>query len=830
MAKKKEISEFSKKSKRILYALIWLGAFSPVFLITSLFIFQSEDELPSIEVLENPPELLASVVLADDGRTELGRYWTVNRSSVDYKDISPFVIDALVSTEDERFHEHAGIDFRALLRAVVNLGSAGGASTISQQLAKLLFTLQERENIAELRAQGKPVPPSPSGKIGRLMKRVKEKIKENIIALRLEERYTKEEIITMYLNQFDFIYNAVGIKNASRVYFNKTPLELDKSEAAMLVGMVKNPDLYNPYTYQIRNYRSKIAGWEDKPESEVTDLEIRSRKTKDSLRAHNRRNQALYQWLKNSERGNPGLISKISREEYDEFKNKHLDIDYQRVDHKEGLAPYFRESLRADLKKLFNEKNEDGTFKIKKSDGSKYNVYSDGLKIYTTINADLQQYAEYALKRHLREGLQDKFTKNNRRNRNFPFTNDIGTETVELLMNSGRKQSDRYRNMKAGGISNETIIKSFEVPTPMKVFSWKGEIDTVMTPNDSIRYYKNLLHAGLISIEPSTGFVKAWVGGADFKHFAFDHVKLGKRQVGSTIKPIVYATAMEMRKVKPCTKFVEGTSYCVDVYDKNGQQAKQWCPEGDINRKDGSAPTVSWGLRNSNNPVTVAVMSQMGGYAGPMTISKILKGLDIELRPEDEVPSMCLGIMDLSLFQMIGAQAMFVNQGMFVRPSTILRIEDRNGNVIYNAEPHVKEVLSPNVAHETLKMMKGVVTAGTAARLRSNRYEYAGFTMPMAGKTGTTQNNSDGWYFGLTPDLVTGVWVGAEDRAVHFKYTDDGQGARMAMPIFGYYMKKAYANKKLNLSIDDFPEPAGYNPLQFSCDDPTNETPPDIDL
>ncbi|MGB1518102.1 MAG: transglycosylase domain-containing protein [Crocinitomicaceae bacterium] len=661
MAKKKEISEFSKKSKRILYALIWLGAFSPVFLITSLFIFQSEDELPSIEVLENPPELLASVVLADDGRTELGRYWTVNRSSVDYKDISPFVIDALVSTEDERFHEHAGIDFRALLRAVVNLGSAGGASTISQQLAKLLFTLQERENIAELRAQGKPVPPSPRGKIGRLMKRVKEKIKENIIALRLEERYTKEEIITMYLNQFDFIYNAVGIKNASRVYFNKTPLELDKSEAAMLVGMVKNPDLYNPYTYQIRNYRSKIAGWEDKPESEVTDLEIRSRKTKDSLRAHNRRNQALYQWLKNSERGNPGLISKISREEYDEFKNKHLDIDYQRVDHKEGLAPYFRESLRADLKKLFNEKNEDGTFKIKKSDGSKYNVYSDGLKIYTTINADLQQYAEYALKRHLREGLQDKFTKNNRRNRNFPFTNDIGTETVELLMNSGRKQSDRYRNMKAGGISNETIIKSFEVPTPMKVFSWKGEIDTVMTPNDSIRYYKNLLHAGLISIEPSTGFVKAWVGGADFKHFAFDHVKLGKRQVGSTIKPIVYATAMEMRKVKPCTKFVEGTSYCVDVYDKNGQQAKQWCPEGDINRNDGSAPTVSWGLRNSNNPVTVAVMSQMGGYAGPMTISKILKGLDIELRPEDEVPSMCLGIMDLSLFQMIGAQAMFVN-------------------------------------------------------------------------------------------------------------------------------------------------------------------------
>ncbi|MFZ9028548.1 MAG: transglycosylase domain-containing protein [Crocinitomicaceae bacterium] len=830
MANKKEIVEFSKKWKRILYVLIWLGALSPVFAITLLIMSQSEDELPSIEVLENPPELLASVVLADDGRTELGRYWTVNRSSVSYKDISPYVIDALISTEDERFHEHAGIDLRAILRAAANMGAAGGASTITQQLAKLLFTLQEREKIAELRAQGKPVPPPPSGKIGRLMSRLDEKAKENIIALRLEERYTKEEIITMYLNQFDYLYNAVGIKNAARVYFNKNASELNKSEAAMLVGMVKNPTLYNPYTYKIRNYRSKIAGWEDKPESEVTPKEIKERRAADSLRAHSRRNQALYQWLKNSDRDNPALSSKITREEYDKIKNENLPTDYQVVDHKEGLAPYFRESLRADLSTLFNEKNEDGSYKLHKADGSKYNVYSDGLKIYTTINADLQQYAEYALKRHLREGLQKKFTKNNRRNRNFPFTNDIDKETVDLLMNSGRKQSERYRKMKAGGISNDRIIKSFNVPTQMKVFSWNGEIDTVMTPNDSIRYYKNLLRAGLISIEPSTGFVKAWVGGTDFKHFAFDHVKLGKRQVGSTIKPFVYATAMLMGKVKPCTKFVEGTSYCVDVFDENGQQAKQWCPEGDIRTKDGSAPTVYWGLRNSNNPVTVAVMSQMGGYSGPKTISKLLKGLDIELRPEDEVPSMCLGIMDLSLFQMVGAQAMFVNQGMYVRPSTVLRIEDRNGNVIYSAEPYVKEVLSSNVAYETLKMMKGVVTAGTAVRLLSSRYEYGGFTMPMAGKTGTTQNNSDGWYFGLTPDLVTGVWVGAEDRAVHFRYTEDGQGARMAMPIFGYYMNKAYANKKLNLSTEDFPEPAGYDPLQFSCDGAATDTPPDIEL
>lgn len=827
MAKKTEKIEFSKKWKRILFLLIWLGAFSPVFAITLLIMSQSEDELPSIEVLENPPELLASVVLSDDGKTELGRYWKVNRSNVEYKDISPYVIDALISTEDERFHEHSGIDLRAIMRAAANMGSAGGASTITQQLAKLLFTLQERDKIAELRAAGQPVPPPPSGKIGRLMKRLDEKAKENIIALRLEERYTKEEIITMYLNQFDFLYNAVGIKNAARVYFNKTPAELNKAEAAMLVGMVKNPTLFNPYTYQIRNYRSKIAGWENKPESEVTAKEIKDRRAADSLRAHSRRNQALYQWLKNSERDNPSLTSKITREEFDKIKNENLPTDYQVVDHKEGLAPYFRESLRADLTKMFNEKNPDGSYKMHKADGKPYNVYSDGLKIYTTINADLQQYAEYALKRHLKEDLQPRFTKNNQRNRNYPFTNDIDKETVELLMNSGRKQSERYRKMKEAGIPNDQIIKSFEVPTQMSVFAWGGEIDTVMTPNDSIRYYKNLLHAGLLSIEPSTGFVKAWVGGADFKHFAFDHVKLGKRQVGSTIKPFVYATAMLMGKVKPCTKFVEGTSYCVDVFDENGQQAKQWCPEGDVPAN----PTVANGLALSNNPITVAVMSQMGGYSGPKTISKLLKGLDIELRPEDEVPSMCLGVMDLSLYQMVGAQAMFVNQGMFVRPSTVLRIEDRNGNVIYSAEPYVKEVLSSNVAFETLKMMKNVINHGTGGSLRSGSRKWGGFTMPIAGKTGTTQNNSDGWFMGLTPDLVTGVWVGAEDRAVRFRSMDWGQGARMALPIWGYYMQKAYANKKLNLSTEDFPEPVGYDPTQFSCDGgTTNNPPPDIEL
>lgn len=658
------------------------------------------------------------------------------------------------------------------------------------------------------------------------MKRIDEKAKENIIALRLEERYTKEEIITMYLNQFDFLYNAVGIKNAARVYFNKTPADLDKAEAAMLVGMVKNPTLYNPYTYKIRNYRSKIAGWENKSENEVTTKEITERRAADSLRAHSRRNQALYQWLKNSDRDNPALTSKITREEYDKIKNENLPTDYQVVDHKEGLAPHFRESLRADLKNIFNEKNEDGSYKLKKPDGSKYNIYTDGLKIYTTINAELQMYAEQAIERHLREDLQPEFTKNNKRNKNYPFAHNIDNRRAEQLMNSGRKKSERYRIMKENGISNDAIMKSFNVPSPMKIFSWNKEIDTVMTPNDSIRYYKNLLHAGLLSIEPSTGFVKAWVGGTDIKHFAYDHVKLGKRQVGSTIKPFVYATALMLGRdsnnepLKPCTVFPEGPNNGVQM--DNGSI---WRPAGEVLAN----PTLANALALSNNPTTVAVMNSMG-EAGPQNIAKLLQGLEIELRPQDVVPSMCLGVMDLSLYQMVSAQAMFVNQGVYIRPSTIIEIRDRNDNVIYSVEPFEREVLNEVYAYTTLKMMKGVVDRGTSASLRSNSRKWGGFTMPIAGKTGTTQDNTDGWFMGLTPDLVTGVWVGAEDKDVRFRSMTWGQGARMALPIWGYYMKKAYESMDVKLSKEDFPEPMGYDPLQFNCSDSTNEIPPDIDL
>lgn len=814
MKEKKQKLKFTKKTSRILYVLLWFFALTPILAITFLVMSQSEDELPSIEDLENPPELLASVILADDGKSELGRYWKINRTSVEYNDISTHVFDALIATEDERFEDHSGIDFQALGRAVVNMGEAGGASTITQQLAKLIFTLQERERIADLKAEGKEVPEGPTG----IRKRLNEKVKENIIAVRLEERYTKEEIITMYLNQFDFLHNAVGIENAAKVYFNKKPIDLTKSEAAILVGMCKNPSLINPYTYQIRNYRIKVANRKGIDANEVLEADIQELKAKDSMIALNRRNTVLKQWLKNSKSKNASLKNYITQEEYDSLKTKPIITNYQVVDHKQGIAPYFRESLRGEVSALLKEKNEDGSLKYAKDNGKGYNIYRDGLKIYTTINVDMQKYAEAAVTKHLKEDLQPQFTKNNRRVKRFPFADhhEITDERIERIMKRGRKNSDRFRNLKGQGMEDAEIMKSFDVLTPMRIFSWEGELDTVMTPNDSIRYYKNLIRAGLLSIEPSTGFVKAWVGGADFHHFAYDQVRLGKRQVGSTIKPFVYSTAIAMGVVKPCTKFESGTSFCVDVYGDNGELNNRWCPKGDV--MDNA--TVARCLALSNNPGTVGVMSKMGGYSGPKTISKLLKDLDIELRPEDEVPSMCLGIMDLSLFQMVGAQAMFVNQGIFTRPSTILRIEDRNGNVIYSADPYTKEVMNSTVAFTTLEMMKGVVQYGTGASLRGTWRKWGGITAPMAGKTGTTQNNADGWFMGLTPDLVTGVWVGAEDRDVRFRSMEWGQGARMALPIYGYYMQNVYKN--LKISQEDFEPPIGYDPEVYSCDDNNN--------
>ena len=805
---------FSEEGKKKMTYTFWGAAMLPFLIVSFLFLFQSEDDLPPVEMLDNPPELLASVVFADDGETELGRYWKVNRTSVEYREISPFVTDALISTEDERFIEHSGVDFKALGRAIVNVGGAGGASTISQQLAKLLFTLQQREREEQARANGESIGGNSGGRVGRMFRRLNEKVRENIIATRLEKRFTKEEIITMYLNQFDFLYNAVGIENAAKVYFNKKPINLTREEAAMLVGMCKNPSLFNPYSHKIKNYRRSIAADKEIALDAVTEVEIAESRAADSLRAVSRRNQVLFQWLKNSNSNNEALRNKLTQEDFDLLKVKPLIIDYQVVDHKQGMAPYFRENVRKELTALFKEKNTDGSWKYKRQDGTTYDIYRDGLKIYTTIDANLQKYAEEAVERHLKDELQKAFDQNNRNLRNYPFTNSINDTEAESIMNSARKNSPRYSTLKAQGLSESEISSNFNTAIQMRVFSWKGESDTTMSPNDSIRYYKSFLHAGLISIEPQTGFVKAWVGGANFNHFAFDHVKQGRRQVGSTIKPFVYGTAIAMGVVKPCTQFAN-TAYCVDLQNADGDVDGRWCPRN-AGGSDAGVVTAETGLAMSMNNITVGVMSKMGGYAGPKTISKLLKQMDINMRPEDEVPAMCLGIMDLSLFELVGAQTIFANNGIYNRPTTILRIEDRNGNVIYNAKPYSKEVLNENVAYETLKMMKQVVTRGTAGSLRSGR-SWGNILAPTAGKTGTTQSNADGWFVGLTPELVTGVWVGAEDRSVRFKTMEWGQGGRMALPIYGYYMQKVYKDPVIALSTTDFAQPESYDPQMFSC-------------
>ena len=818
MDNKKNLETKQKSSSRIRNLIImslWLVGFTPAILILYLRYFQTDsDDLPSVVVLENQEELLATTIFAGDGITELGKYWKVNRTSVNFNEISPNVISALISTEDERFEDHSGIDSKALARAVVNLGKAGGASTISQQLAKLIFTLKERDekndsaNKEELKIK----------KMGKYEKRLYEKVKENIIAIRLENRYTKKEIITMYLNQFDFLFNAVGIESASKVYFNKSPSTLNPEEAAMLVGMCKNPGLYNPYSFRTRNYRAKIASKKSIELDEVTELEIKEMRQADSMRAINRRNTVLYKWYENSAKNNNSISVKISKKEFDSLKLLPIVTDYQTVDHKEGIAPYFRESLRNEIRNLLNEKNADGTYKYTKKDGSVYDIYEDGLKIYTTIDPLIQKYAEDAVEKHLGETLQKQFTKNNSKTTNYPFDNRISKDVVKQLMNSAVKRSDRYRNATKSGMSENQILKAFEKPVEMKVFSWKGDIDTVLSPMDSIRYYKNFLRAGLISIDPNTGFIKAWVGGANIHHFGYDHVKQGKRQVGSTIKPFIYSAGMRFGVIKSCGT-TENIAYCVDVPDgPKPEDMKSWCPKNSGAKMNGEPITFRKGLANSMNNITVAVMARMGGTAGPSAVAKLMRDLNIEIRDEDIVPAMCLGVMDLSLWEMVGAQCAFVNNGIYNQPTALLRIEDRNGNLIYEASPKSREVMDENLAYATVDMMKDVIIGGTGASLRGNWRPWGGITYPTAGKTGTTQNNADGWFMGLTPDLVTGVWVGAEDMAIRFRSMEWGQGARMALPIYGYLMQKVYANPAIKISKSDFEKPIGFDTSPYKCD------------
>jgi penicillin-binding protein 1A len=789
-------NKLRKSTRRIVLTIIWLGAFSPLFAV--LFgLYVASDDIPSHEELANPPDKQASIIFTSDG-LEMGRFWSVNRKSVDFNKISPYVINALIATEDERYYEHAGVDFRGVARALkgaITGTEGGGASTISQQLAKLLYTVTDTVN---------------GGVAKNKKERLVQKFGENILAIRLERAYTKEEILTMYLNNFDFLYNAVGISSASQVYFNTTPENLKMEEAAMLIGMCKNPGMYNPLKFQLR------TKYDDTPKD-------RERYERDSTNAYNRRNTVFFQWWRNSEEGNEALSIKINRKQYDSLCALPIIVDYQKVDHKEGLAPHFREVLRKELTFRFSEKNKNGDYKIHKEDGTPYNIYKDGLRIYTTIDSRCQEHAEYAVQEHMEQTLQYEFDKNNYRNKRPPFGNEVKEERIEEIMNRAIKISDRWREMKKNGHSEETIMQSFHKPTEMKIFSYKGDIDTIMSPYDSIRYYKGILQAGLLSMDPHTGFIKAWVGGPDFSHFAFDHVKQSRRQVGSTIKPFVYAAGIYLNQIDPCTPFAD-IEYCVD-FQRTPTRRDSWCPRTGTNNT-GEMIVAKAGLAGSLNNITVGVLKRIGGDVGPTVMNKLLKNVGIYLDPITIGPSMVLGPMDLSLYEMVGAQSTFANKGLFIKPVYITRVEDRNGNVLIDLELDMKEAMPEDLAYTMLTMMKGAVngarnvyqgrTYATSGSLRGGQ-PWGGLKNYIAGKTGTTNGASDGWFMGLTPDLVTGVWVGADDRDVHFRTYPWGQGARMALPIWGYYMQKVWGDDNLDFTTGDFEAPPQYDNSIFNC-------------
>ncbi len=700
---------------------LWLIALLPLLMLLCFILYLTFfANLPSLEELENPRSNLASEIISSDQKV-IGKYYIENRTNVSFEHISPHVVNALIATEDARFYTHSGVDVRALVRAITGVvrgnESSGGGSTITQQLAKMLFPREELNKV-EL---------------------VLRKFKEWIIAVKLEKNYTKNEIIAMYLNKFDFINNAVGIKSAARIYFDTTPDSLKIEEAAVLVGMAKNPSLFNP-----------------------------KRRPKNAL---DRRNVVLNQMKK---------YNYITADEYNKLKEIPLKIKFTSEDQNEGLATYFREYLRDYMRKWCKEH--------KKPDGSNYNLYKDGLKIYTTINSKMQKYAEEAMQEWLSE-LQGKFFAHWKGRKNAPFYN-MSNDEVNKLMTQAMKRSERYRVLKDRNLSEEEIKENFMKPVETKLFSWKGEIDTLISPWDSMRYSKFFLQTGFMSVEPSTGFIRAWVGGINHRYFKYDHVRQGKRQVGSTFKPFVYTLAMQ-EQWSPCYQ-VPNIPVTFDL-----PEGGTWSPKNS-DGKYGGMMTLKKGLALSVNSITAYVMKQFG----PQAVVDLARKLGIESHL-DAVPSLCLGTADISVYEMVGANSTFANQGVWIEPSFITRIEDKNGNVLEEIIPKRVEAISKETAYLTLNLMKGVVDFGTGVRLR---YKY-GLTNPIAGKTGTTQNNSDGWFMGITPDLVSGVWVGCEDRSAHFRSTDLGQGASMALPIWALYMKKIYADKSLKVSQDDFEKP-----------------------
>ena len=746
MSRKKGYGRFKR--------LIWVAFGSITFGIIAIFGAASLGLLgpmPDFRQLENPKTNLATQIISADD-TVLGKfYFNDNRTPISFREIPTAMIEALVATEDERFYSHSGIDFRGTARAVFYLGKKGGASTITQQLARQLFVGVRSQNTFQAIVQ---------------------KIKEWVIAIRLERRYTKNEIITMYLNIYDFNYNADGLRSASSIYFSKKPIELDLSEAAMLVGMLKNSSLYNPLR---------------RPEM------VRSR-----------RNIVYQQMLRNK---------LITEEQRDSLAALPITLDFNPQSHREGIATYFRTYLQQFMRSWISKHpKEDGTF---------YNLYLDGLRIYTTIDSRLQTYAEDAVTAHM-SNLQKEFFRQNVPEYNdiAPFL-DVEKEDVENIMQQAKRRSERWRKMKALGHDEESILASFEKPTQMEVFGWNGDIDTIMTPTDSIRYYKHFLRAGMMSMEPQTGHVKAWVGGINYRHFQFDHVMQGKRQIGSTFKPFVYASAIDQLKVSPCDSLPDGY-YCVEPAKFGAHDA--WCPKNSGDRYIGKR-TLKNALANSVNTISARLIDKVG----TRPVVNLVRNLGVS-SPIPNVPAIALGSADLSVYEMVGAYSSFANKGIYVKPVVVTRIEDKNGTVIYQTAPETKDVLSEESAYVTLKLLEGVTESGSGVRLRHRGAEKTNpifrdlvtgypyeFDNPIAGKTGTTQNQSDGWFIGMVPNLATGVWVGGEDRSIHFETIAYGQGATMALPIWANYMKACYADSTLVVSKDEFMAPDVVS-IPLDCD------------
>ena len=733
--KTKKSGDNGRKAVRVLWSIFGIGIVLVVlfFLCVAKGVFGT---MPTFEELENPQTNLATQIISCDGKV-LGSYYVENRSNVRFSDLSPYLPQALVSIEDERFYSHSGIDGKSLFRVaygVLTGNKKGGGSTITQQLAKNLFPRGENLSKAKL---------------------VLRKFQEWITATKLEYNYSKDEIIAMYLNTVAFGHNAYGIRSAAKTFFDKDPKDMNLEESALMAGVVNAPTRFSP----VRN-----------PE-----------------RSMQRRNLVLKSMVKNGY---------ITEEVYDSVSLIPIDMSHFGVmDHNSGQATYFREQLRKELTEWSKTHF--------RPDGKPYNIYRDGLKIYTTIDSRMQRYAEEAVREFMGGSLQPSFYKHWEGRKNAPFSL-TDQDQIDALMEASMKRSDRYRTLKDRRMDPDSTRKVFDIPVPMTVFSWDGPIDTVMTPWDSIMYYKWFLQASLVSIESHTGHVKAYVGGIDYRYFKYDHVMQAQRQVGSTFKPFLYALAMQEGEYTPCTK-IPNIPYNIELED-----GKFWSPRNSGGKHINEEVTLKWALAQSNNWISAYLMNRFG----PQAVISMARRMGVE-SPIDPVPAICLGVCDLKLIEMVGAMSTFANQGVYIKPIFITKIEDKNGNVIERFTAEESEAMSEVTAYKMIELMKGVVQSGTGVRLR---YKY-NLNNPIAGKTGTTQKNSDGYFMGITPDLTTGVWVGAEDRSVHFRTTELGQGSRTALPIWALYMQRVYADPTLRISQGDFTKPSATDvDLNFDCD------------